>query len=53
MLMPITMKKKGRIIIELQEGDKEHLVKCANFFGSPRKSFLQLKNKDKYKAYKL
>jgi hypothetical protein len=45
--------KTGQIIIELQERDKEHLFKCANFFGKPREPFLQLKNKGKYKAYRL
>lgn len=45
--------KTGQIIIELQERDKEHLYKCANFFGQPREPFLQLKNKGKYVAYRL
>jgi intein/homing endonuclease len=45
--------KLGRIVIELQEQDKEHLNKCASFFGSPREPFLQLKNKGKYVAYRL
>src|SRR5258708_284934 len=45
--------KTGQIIIELQERDKEHLYKCAKFFGKPRDPFLQLKNKGKYKAYRL
>jgi hypothetical protein len=43
----------GQIIIELQERDKDHLHKCANFFGKPREPFLQLKNKGKYRAYRL
>lgn len=45
--------KTGQIIIELQEMDQNHLVKCANFFGKPRPPFKQLKNKGKYVAYRL
>lgn len=45
--------KTGQIIIELQERDKNHLEKCARFFGNPRDPFLQFKNKGKYKAYRL
>lgn len=43
----------GQIVIELQEGDKEHLYKCAKFFGKPREPFMRLKNKGKYTAYRL
>lgn len=43
----------GQIIIELQERDKNHLCKCANFFGNPREPFIQYKNKGKYTAYRL
>jgi intein/homing endonuclease len=45
--------KTGQIIIELQERDKDHLYKCAKFFGKPREPFKQLKNKGKYIAYRL
>lgn len=45
--------KLGRIVIELQEKDKNHLYKCANFFGNPRQPFIQYKNKGKYIAYRL
>lgn len=45
--------KLGRIVIELQEQDKEHLQKCAKFFGQPRDPFVQHKNKGKYIAYRL
>lgn len=45
--------KLGRLVIELQERDKEHLYKCAKFFGSPREPFKQEKNKGKYTAYRL
>lgn len=45
--------KTGQIIIELQERDRLHLSKCANFFGNPRQPFVQLKNKGKYIAYRL
>ena len=43
----------GQLIIELQEQDKDHLFKCAKFFGQPREPFLQLKNKGKHRAYRL
>ena len=45
--------KLGRIVIELQEQDREHLIKCARFFGKPRDPFKQLKNKGKYIAFRL
>lgn len=45
--------KLGRLVIELQEHDKNHLTKCAKFFGKPRKPFKQIKNKGKYIAYRL
>lgn len=45
--------KRGRVVVELQERDKEHLFKCAKFFGQPREPFKQLKNKGKYIAYRL
>lgn len=45
--------KLGRIVIELQERDKEHLYKCAKFFGQPREPFEQIKNKGKYKSFRL
>jgi intein/homing endonuclease len=45
--------KLGRLVIELQEKDKSHLDKCANFFGQPREPFIQYKNKGKYIAYRL
>jgi intein/homing endonuclease len=45
--------KCGRVVVELQEQDEKHLVKCAHFFGQPRKPFKQLKNGGKYIAYRL
>jgi hypothetical protein len=45
--------KLGRLVIELQEQDKDHLFKCAKFFGQPRDPFMQSKNKGKYVAYRL
>lgn len=45
--------KLGRLVVELQERDKNHLYKCAKFFGNPREPFVQLKNKGKYIAYRL
>jgi len=45
--------KLGRLVVELQEQDKNHLYKCANFFGQPREPFIQYKNKGKYIAYRL
>lgn len=45
--------KLGRVVIELQERDKEHLYKCAKFFGQPREPFRQEKNRGKYIAYRL
>lgn len=45
--------KLGRLVIELQEKDKNHLYKCAAFFGKPRKPFVQLKNSGKYTSYRL
>lgn len=45
--------KLGRVVIELQEQDKDHLYKCASFFGRPREPFRQSKNKGKYIAYRL
>lgn len=45
--------KRNRVVIELQEGDKTHLYKCAKFFGQPREPFIQYKNKGKYIAYRL
>lgn len=45
--------KLGRMVIELQERDKEHLYKCAKFFGQPREPFIQNKNGGKYIAYRL
>lgn len=45
--------KRRRVVIELAEKDKEHLIKCANFFGQPRTPFRQEKNKGKYIAYRL
>lgn len=35
--------KRGRVVIELTEKDKEHLNKCAKFFGKPREPFKQIK----------
>lgn len=43
----------GQIIIELQEKDMGHLIKCAKLFGSPRTPFIQPKNKGKYTACRL
>jgi intein/homing endonuclease len=45
--------KLGRLVVELQERDKEHLYKCARFFGQPREPFVQNKNGGKYIAYRL
>ena len=45
--------KLGRLVVELQEDDKNHLYKCAKFFGQPREPFKQKKNKGKYIAYRL
>jgi intein/homing endonuclease len=45
--------KLGRLVVELQERDKEHLCKCARFFGQPRTPFIQNKNGGKYTAYRL
>jgi hypothetical protein len=45
--------KTGQIIIELQEQDHNHLIKCAQFFGKPRDPFKQLKNGGKYTSYRL
>lgn len=45
--------RRARIVIELQERDRAHLVKCANFFGHPREPFKQIKNGGKYIAYRL
>jgi hypothetical protein len=45
--------KTGQLIIELQERDRSHLLKCAKFFGQPREPFKQPKNKGKYTAYRL
>lgn len=45
--------KLGRLVIELAEQDKQHLDKCASFFGHPRPPFKQLKNQGKYIAYRL
>jgi intein/homing endonuclease len=45
--------KTGQIILELQTQDKNHLQKCAKFFGTPREPFEQKKNKGKYTAYRL
>lgn len=45
--------KLGRIVIELQGRDKEHLYKCAQFFGQPREPFIQYKNKGKFISYRL
>lgn len=45
--------KRGRVVIELAEKDREHLIKCAKFFGQPREPFKMLKNKGKYVAYRL
>lgn len=45
--------KLGRLVIELQECDRDHLQKCAKFFGQPRAPFIQHKNGGKYTAYRL
>lgn len=45
--------KLGRLVIELQERDMEHLQKCAKFFGHPRAPFIQHKNGGRYSAYRL
>jgi len=45
--------KRCRVVIELQERDRNHLIKCAKFFGQPRQPFIQYKNKGKYISYRL